>query len=249
MGITPNLANFDLVWEGWGIKNYMRILVVDDDKDIRGYLKANLEAECFAVDTAGDGEEGSYLGRNNSYDAIVLDNNMPRKSGIRVCEDLRSTGNTTPILMLSVDGDSERKADLLDTGADDYLTKPFLYKELRSRIRALLRRPRETVSSILRVDDLVLDSSRQAVRRGKKKIYLTRKEFSLLEYLMRNEGAIVSRANILEHVWDDEISVFSNTIEAHILNIRKKVNLPSKRKLICTMVGRGYEISCDNSNY
>ncbi|MEK7607624.1 MAG: response regulator transcription factor [Patescibacteria group bacterium] len=227
----------------------MRILVVDDDKDIRGYLKANLEAECFAVDTAGDGEEGSYLGKNKSYDAIVLDNNMPRKSGIRVCADLRSAGNTTPIIMLSVDSDSEHKAELLDTGADDYLTKPFLYKELRSRIRALLRRPRKTVPSILQVDDLVLDSSRQFVKRGKKKIYLTRKEFSLLEHLMRNEGMIVSRASILEHVWDAEISVFSNTIEAHILNIRKKVDERPKKKLIYTMPGRGYQINCRNPNY
>ncbi|HEY4500290.1 MAG TPA: response regulator transcription factor [Candidatus Paceibacterota bacterium] len=221
----------------------MRILVVDDDKDIRGYLKANLEAECFAVDTAGDGEEASYLGRNKTYDAIVLDNHMPRKSGMCVCADLRNQGNTTPILMLSVDSDSERKADLLDTGADDYITKPFLYKELRSRLRALLRRPSKTVSSVLQIDDLVLDSSNQTAVRGKKKIYLTRKEFSLLEYLVRNAGMTLSRGSLLEHVWDDEVNIFSNTVETHILNIRKKINAPKKKKLIYTLSGRGYQVS------
>ncbi len=223
----------------------MRILVVDDDKDIRGYLKANLEAECFAVDTAGDGEEASYLGRNKTYDAIVLDNHMPRKSGMCVCADLRNQGNTTPIIMLSVDCDSEHKADLLDSGADDYVSKPFVYKELRSRIRAVLRRPRRTVPAVLQVDDLVLDSLNQTTWRGKREIHLTRKEFSLLECLMRNAGMTLSRGAILDHVWDDEVDVFSNTVEMHILNIRKKINTPSKRKLIYTLSGRGYQINAD----
>jgi DNA-binding response OmpR family regulator len=215
---------------------------VDDDKDIRGYLKTSLESESFAVDTAGDGEEGSYLGKHRNYDAIVLDHNMPRKNGLTVCKDLRKEGNTTPILMLSVNSDVDQKSNLLDTGADDYLTKPFAYRELRSRIGALLRRPKKIIPTKLKVDDLTLDSSLQIVKRGKKEIVLTRKEFSLLEYLMRNAGTIVSRGNLLEHVWDDEVNVFSNTIEAHILNIRKKLAKYSKKKLIHTFPGRGYQI-------
>jgi DNA-binding response OmpR family regulator len=226
----------------------MRILVVDDDKDIRGYLKANFEAECFIVDTAGDGEEGSFLARNKSYDAIILDNNMPHKSGIRVCEDVRRVGKNTPILMLSVEGDSEQKADSLDIGADDYLTKPFSYIELRSRIRALLRRPRETLAPRLQIGDLVLDTARQTVKRGKKYIYLTRKEFALLEYLMRNEGITISKNSLLEHVWEDEIDISSNTLESHVLNVRKKLGERPSNRLIHTLPGRGYQISDRSPN-
>jgi len=220
----------------------MRILVVDDDKDIRGYLKTNLESESFAVDTAGDGDVGSYLGKHNNYDVIVLDHNMPKKNGLEVCKDLRSSGNTTPIIILSIDSDTDQKINLLDTGADDYLTKPFVYRELRSRIRALLRRPKKIIPSVIRVDSLLLDSSHQIVRHGKKEITFTRKEFAILEHLMRNLGMIVSRNSLLEHVWDDEVSMFSNTIEAHILNIRKKISKYSKKKLIYTFPGRGYQI-------
>lgn len=221
----------------------MRILVVDDDRDIRAYLKANLEAECFAVDTAGDGEQGSLLGRSGNYDAIVLDNNMPLRSGISVCSDIRSVGKNTPILMLSVDGDSEKKADLLDKGADDYLTKPFLYKELRSRIRALLRRPHVAMPAVIEIDDLVLDGNLQTVKRGKKRLYLTRKEFTLLYYLMRNANHAVGKDSLLEHVWDNEVNLFSNTLEAHIRNIRRKIDQPAKKKLIHTVPGRGYQVS------
>jgi DNA-binding response OmpR family regulator len=221
----------------------MRILVVDDDPDIRGYLKSNLEAECFLVDTAKDGEEATFLGRNKNYDVIVLDNHMPLKSGISVCRELRQFGNTSPILMLSVEADSARKADLLDIGADDYLTKPFLYKELSSRIRALLRRPHKSIPAVLEFDDLTIDTFNQTARRGKRRIYLTRKEFSIMEYLLRNQGNIVSRTKLLEHVWNDEVDSFSNTLEAHILNIRKKIDRSPKRKLIHTFPGRGYQIS------
>jgi DNA-binding response OmpR family regulator len=220
----------------------MRILVVDDDKDIREFLKKNLETECFAVDTAGDGEEGSYLARVNEYDLILLDNIMPKKSGLQVCTDIRSSGKHSPILILSVETNVDDKVNFLNAGADDYLSKPFSYKELRSRIRALLRRPAEVKSSKLRVDNLVLDTLNQTAKRGDRSIYLTRKEYALVEYLMRNSGIVLSRGDLLDHVWGEEVDPFSNTIEAHILNLRKKIDRNTKSKLIQTIPGRGYKI-------
>jgi len=222
----------------------MRALIIDDDIDIRRFLKANLEAESFAVDTAGDGEEGSRMAKNHDYDLILLDNIMPKKRGIDVCRDIRKTGKSSPIIILSVQGEIDDKVELLNAGADDYVTKPFSYKELRSRIEAVLRRPKAVKDYILAIDDLVLDPRKQKVRRGAKDVYLTRKEFALAEYLIRNSGTVVSRGMIMEHVWSDSVNPFSNTIEAHILNIRKKIDVSRKTKLIHTVPGRGYKIEC-----
>lgn len=220
----------------------MRILVADDDKEIRDFLKTSLQAECFIVDTAADGEEGSYLARTHDYDVLVVDNIMPKKSGFELCQEVRKHGKKTPIIILSVQSEVDDKVNLLNAGADDYLAKPFSYRELQSRIRALMRRPQNLTHPVLRVDDLILDTTQQKVRRGTKEVYLTRKEFALTEYLMRNSGAVVSRGMLMEHVWNDEIDPFSNTIEAHILNLRKKIDAISKRKLIHTVPGRGYKI-------
>lgn len=220
----------------------MKILVVEDDPEIRDSLKTSLEAESFAVDTASDGEAGSYLARTNDYDVIVLDLGLPKKDGTTVCTDIRSVGKTTPILMLSVQADTQQKIKLLNAGADDYMAKPFSFKELIARIRALLRRPSQLQSDILEVDDLIVDIARQKVSRSNKEIYLTRKEFSLLEYLMRFKGMVISRGMLMEHVWNAESDPFSNTIEAHILNLRKKIDTFKKRKLILTIPGRGYKI-------
>lgn len=221
----------------------MRILVVDDDRGIRESLRKSLTAECFAVDTAGDGAEGSYLGRVNDYDLILLDNAMPRKTGIEVCKEIRAAGKKSPIIVLSVESEVDDKVGLLNAGADDYLTKPFSYKELASRMRALLRRPNAIMPEQLRVGDLVLDTANQRAKRGSKDIYLTRKEYALIEHLIRNSGTIVSRGSLLDHVWGEETDPFTNTIEAHILNLRKKVDFDPKRKLIHTIPGRGYKIS------
>ncbi len=225
----------------------MRILVIDDDKDIREFLKASLTAESFAVDTAGDGEEGSYMARVHEYDLIILDNIMPRKNGAEVCKNIRSIGKSTPIIILSVQSETDDKINLLNIGADDYITKPFSYKELRSRIYAILRRPPTVTSPILKVDDLALDIMNQKAIRGKREIYLTRKEFALTEFLMRNASKTVSRGKLMEHVWNDRIDPFSNTLEAHILNLRKKIDKTSKNKLIHTIPGRGYKIGTSNS--
>jgi DNA-binding response OmpR family regulator len=220
----------------------MRLLVVDDDKEIREFLKGNLQSESFSVDTAADGEEGSFMGRTHDYDAIVLDNVMPKKTGFEVCRDIRQAGKNTPIIILSVQSEIEDKVDLINGGADDYLTKPFAYRELQSRLRAVMRRPSTVVHPIMTVDNLTLDTLRQKVTRGKKEIYLTRKEFALTEYLMRHHGTVVSRGMLMEHVWNDDLDPFSNTIEAHILNLRKKLDTNPRRRLIHTIPGRGYKI-------
>jgi DNA-binding response OmpR family regulator len=220
----------------------MRILVVDDDKSIREFLKKSLETDCFAVDTAGDGAEGSYLGRVNNYDLILLDNTMPRKMGIEVCKEIRAVGRKSPIIVLSVESEVDDKVNLLNAGADDYLTKPFSYKELASRMRALLRRPNQIASEHLEIGDLVLDTASQRARRGSKDIYLTRKEYALIEHLMRHSGTIVSRGSLLEHVWGEDMDPFTNTIEAHILNLRRKIDFNPKKKLIHTVPGRGYKL-------
>lgn len=220
----------------------MRILVIDEDKDMRDFLRKNLETECFAVDTTGSGEEGSYKGRVHEYDLIILDEDLQQKSGLEICREIRSAGKTSPIMILSSESEVDIKINFLNAGADDYVCKPFSYKELSSRIRALLRRPARIILPTLEVDDLVLDTINQTVHRGTKEIYLTRKEFALAEYLMRNSGSIVSRSSLLEHVWGDDIDPFSNTIEAHILNLRKKIDKPARKKLIHTIPGRGYII-------
>lgn len=220
----------------------MRALVVDDEPGIRELLAQNLRTQCFAVDTASDGTEGSYLARTNEYDIIILDNMLPEKTGGTVCQEIRRIGRTTPILILSVLSDSWQKVELLNAGADDYLVKPFSFDELSARIRALLRRPNDIENDILVFDTLVLDTKLQSVRRGDVKIYLTRKEFTLLEYFMRNPGTVLSRAKIMEHVWDMESDPFSNTIESHIRGLRKKLHVPDELALIFTVPGRGYKL-------
>ena len=220
----------------------MRLLVVEDEPKIAGFLKDSFEAEYFAVDVAEDGEQGSYLARVNDYDMVVLDNLLPKKDGLEVCKDIRATGKNVPILVVSVKTGANDKVMLLDAGADDYLAKPFVLEELFARIRALLRRPAGLEEDELMVEDITLDSRSGNVRRGEKSIYLTRKEFMLLRYLMRNHGLVLSRGMILEHVWDMSVDIFSNTIESHILSLRKKLDDMSKDRLIQTVPGRGYRM-------
>ncbi len=221
----------------------MRILLVEDEPSIAAYLAKRLEEQSFVVDRAEDGAEGSFLGRTNEYDLVILDNLLPKKLGIDVVRDLRSRGKTMPILMLSVRGDVETKVELLNAGADDYLAKPFSFDELLARIGALLRRPPHVTKPVLKVADLMLNEATHEVRRGGKEISLTRKEFSLLRYLMRNASVVLSRGLLLEHVWNIDMDPFSNTVEAHIASLRRKVDAPFGKKLIKTVLGRGYKIS------
>lgn len=221
----------------------MRILIVEDDKKIAESLKKSLEAECFVVDTAYDGDKGLYMARTNEYDLIILDNMLPGKTGLELCRELRTEGHVTPILGLSVKSEVKNKVNFLDAGADDYLTKPFSFNELLARIRALLRRPTTLQADILRAGDIVLDCRKNIVMKKNQEVYLTRKEFMLLEYLMKNKGSVLSRGMILEHVWDVNADPFSNTIESHILSLRRKLQQNNgKNKMILTIPGRGYKI-------
>jgi DNA-binding response OmpR family regulator len=221
----------------------MRILIVEDDKETGEFLKSSLEAELFSVDHAVDGEEGSYLARTNDYDLIILDNGLPKKSGSQVCREIREAGKTIPIIMLSVQSELPTKLELFTAGVDDYVTKPFHFEELLQRIKAVLRRPKQIVAEVIRIGDLEIDSNKYSVHRSEKEIYLTRKEFQLLEYLVKNQGNVVTRGMIMEHVWDRQGDLFSNTIETHILNLRKKIDHSSEKKLIQTIPGRGYKIA------
>lgn len=220
----------------------MRILVAEDDPEIGVFLKNNLVSQAFSVDWISDGERASYMARTNDYDLMILDNNLPGKLGSEIVHELREVGRATPIMMLTVEGGIDKKVEALDGGADDYVTKPFLFAELLARIHAILRRPVEVRGDVLRIADVELDTQRQVVQRANEVVYLTRKEFQLLEYLMRNQGRVVSRGMIMEHVWDVNADPFSNTIETHVLNLRRKIDREGDSvKIIHTVPGRGYK--------
>ena len=220
----------------------MKVLVVEDEKQISNFLKKNLEAEHFIVDTAMDGENGSFMARTKNYDIILLDNVMPKKNGQQVCREIRSDGKSVPIIMVSVKSETITKVDLLNAGADDYLTKPFEFNELLARVNALLRRPEKVENEIIKIDDLVVDVAKHEAMRGEKEIVLTKKEYMLLKYMMRNVGTVLSRSMLLENVWDMSVDYFSNTIESHIRSLRKKIDIKGKNKLIHTVFGMGYKI-------
>ncbi|MFH1246186.1 MAG: response regulator transcription factor [Candidatus Liptonbacteria bacterium] len=220
----------------------MKILIVEDDRRIAAFLKESLVAERFTVDVVHDGERGSYFARTNEYDIIILDNILPGKSGTDICRELRFAGKSVPIIMLTVQSEVTRKIEAFNLGADDYLVKPFALEELLARVRALLRRPQGIVEDVMEVGDLRLDARAYLATRAGKPLLLTKKEFELLEYLMRNKGRVVTRGMIMEHVWDMNADPFSNTIETHILNLRRKIEGKREHKLISTIAGRGYRM-------
>jgi len=223
----------------------MKILIIEDDISIRNVLRLGLEELSYAVDEAEDGERGSYFARVNQYDLIILDNVLPKKMGKQVCKEIRESGVHSPILLLSAKSDVNTKIELLNVGADDYLTKPFSFAELTARIRTLLRRPQKIEDVILKGSGIQLNSDTHEVNRSNKKIYLTRKEFSLLELLMKNSGRVVSRTIIMEKVWDINADPFSNTIETHIRNLRQKLK-DTKKRIISNIPGRGYKFPAVN---
>lgn len=224
----------------------MRILLIDDNTDLTSSLSANLLTAGFVVDCANDGATGAKLGRLNNYDAIVLDYNLPELNGQEVCQRLRAKGKNTPILILSVLTATDLKITLLNCGADDYLTKPFSTRELIARLHALGRRPRTQHNPVKQLGDLILDTQRYSVQRGRKILQLTPKEFKLLDQLLTNAEEVVSRAALLEQVWDDSANPFSNSLDMHISALRKKIDKSRKTSLIKTVPGIGYKLSLQN---
>lgn len=221
----------------------MRILVIEDEHKIAQALKRGLEQERYAVDLEFDGEDGLAAAEAENYDLIVLDRMLPGKDGMDVCRELRDKGNHTPILMLTAKDRISDRVQGLDAGADDYLIKPFSFEELLARIRALLRRPHEAASTILEVGDLQLDPANFTVIRADQPIILSSKEFSLLEYLMRNAGRTLSKDMIMNHVWDFDADILPNTIEVYIGYLRNKIDKPfDGPNLIHTRRGFGYTL-------
>ena len=222
----------------------MKILVVEDEHLIANSIKKGLEQERYAVDVAYDGDYGFDLASTENYDLIILDLLLPKMDGLTVCRKLRQDAINTPILILTAKGQTRDKVEGLDAGADDYLTKPFAFAELLARLRALVRRPKAVLDPVLKVQDLTLDASSFVVKRKNKLIQLSNKEFSLLEYLMRNKGRILTKDQIIAHVWDYDADILPNTVEVNIKNLRNKIDRPfkSSQPLIQTVRGFGYKI-------
>ncbi len=222
----------------------MRILVVEDEHRIANTIKKGLEQEHFAVDVAYEGNDGYDLASIEEYDVIILDIMLPGMDGVTLCKNIRNDNNHTPVLMLTAKGRVQDKVEGLDSGADDYLTKPFSFEELLARIHALGRRPKQMTSVNLEVADLTLNTREFTVMRANKPIKLSNKEFSLLEYLMRNSNKIVTKEQIISHVWDYDADVLPNTVEVYIKNLRNKIDQPFSKNhpLIHTVRGFGYKI-------
>lgn len=222
----------------------MRVLVVEDEHRIATSIKKGLEQEHYAVDVAFDGNDGFDLASNEDYDLIVLDRMLPGIDGMAICKDLRKKNIHTPILILTAKGQTEDKIEGLDSGADDYLSKPFAFEELLARIRALIRRPKNTLNTNIKIHDLTLDTKSFDVKRSGNTITLSNKEFSLLEYMMRNAGKVLTKQQIISHVWDYDADILPNTVEVNIRNLRNKIDRQLKQAapLIHTVRGFGYKI-------
>lgn len=221
----------------------MRVLFLEDEKEVASYIINGLKAERFAVDWTETGEKGLMWAKVNSYDIGIFDIKLAGgQSGLEVCECIREYGRTFPIIILSVTGDVATKIEALNLGADDYLAKPFSLAELLARMKALLRREKKITGPLLTVADLTMDTQAHSVTRAGKRIELNRKEFALLEYLMRNPGTTLTRSMILEHVWDMNADPFTNTVDVHIRFLRGKIDEGRRRKLLKTVHGFGYKI-------
>jgi len=220
----------------------MRILVVEDENRLADSLRAGLRAEGYAVDVARNGTDGLWLAREHTYAAIVLDILLPGLNGYRVCQRLRTTGNATPILMLTAKDGEHDEVDALDTGADDFLTKPFSYLVLLARLRALIRRGGSDRSSVLRHGDLSLDLASQRCRRAETDISLTAKEFAVLAFLLDRPGQVVSKPDLLTNVWDFASTGDPNLVEVHISALRRKIDGPFGTRTIVTVRGAGYRL-------
>jgi two-component system copper resistance phosphate regulon response regulator CusR len=218
----------------------MRLLLVEDDARIARFVAKGLREQAYAVDVAATGDDALYQAAVNTYDLVILDVMIPGRDGFAVCRELRKSGLRVPILMLTARDAVEDRIAGLDHGADDYLTKPFEFRELLARLRALLRRSGELRPAKITVADLVLDTGAQSATRAGRSVTLTAKEYALLEYLARNAGRVVGRAEIAEHVWDETFDPFSNLIEVYVNRVRRKIDADSPKPLLQTRRGAGY---------
>jgi two-component system copper resistance phosphate regulon response regulator CusR len=218
----------------------MRILVVEDDPRIARFVSQGLREQTYAVDVTGDGDDALYKLAVNEYDAVILDLMIPGRDGLEVCRELRASGSSVPVLMLTARDALEDRIAGLDTGADDYLTKPFEVTELLARLRALLRRGHVVRPATISVADLVIDTRAHSVTRAGRRVELTAKEYALLEYLARERGRVLGRAEIAEHVWDENFDPMSNLIDVNINRLRRKVDDGFAQPLIHTRRGEGY---------
>ena len=223
----------------------MRILLIEDEHKIARSIKKGLEQEAYAVDIAFTGSEGLDLALAEEFDLIILDRMLPEIDGIEICKQVRQSGNHTPILMLTAKGEINDRVEGLDAGADDYLVKPFAFEELLARIRALKRRPTDSVGDILSVGDLTLDTNDFTVRRDGHQIQLSNKEYALLEFLLRHKNKTVTKEQIINHVWSYDSDVLANTVEVYVGYLRNKIDKPFKQlpELIHTIRGFGYRLT------
>ena len=221
----------------------MRLLVVEDERRLASGLKRGLEAEGFAADVALNGTDGLWMAREHAYDAIVLDIMLPGMNGFEVCATLRQDGNWTPILMLTAKEGELDQVGALDLGADDYLTKPFSYVVLMAHLRALIRRGAPSRPAILQVGDLRFDPGSRRAFRGDVELELTAREASILEFLMRHDGSVMSKTEILSHVWDYDFEGDLNIVEVYIGHLRNKIDRPFGRETLQTIRGAGYRLA------
>lgn len=220
----------------------MKILVVEDEKKVASFLKKGLEQEYYTVDVANDGRAGLNLALSEEYDLIILDIMIPIIDGITLLREVRKEKNETPILMLTAKGNVEDKVEGLNSGADDYLPKPFAFEELLARARALVRRKDKVKNIVLTIDDLTLDTQTHKVKRGESEISLTPKEYSILEYLLRNKNHVISRIKLTEHVYEYQFDPDTNVIDVYINKLRNKIDRDSDQQLLHTIRGIGYMI-------
>jgi DNA-binding response OmpR family regulator len=225
----------------------MRILLVEDEPAAAKMLAQGLREQGYAVDVSKDGDDGAFKASVNQYDLILLDVVLPRKNGLQVCSELRCSGSSVPILMLTAKDTVEDRIVGLDQGADDYLTKPFEYRELLARVRALLRRGPKSYFEVIEIADLRIEVKTRRVTRNNHPIELTAKEYAILECLARKKGELVTREDLSEHAWDENFDAFSNLIEVYILRLRRKIDFGHSTKLIRTRRGEGYILTDDST--
>ena len=226
-----------------------KILLVEDESKIANAVARGLKYEGFEVSIASDGEEALILGKDEEFDCIVLDRMLPLKEGVEVCKELRESNIKTPIIMLTAKSGVNDKIEGLDAGADDYLAKPFSLDELLARIRALLRRPNIILNEEIKVGDLILNTTTFEVKRNGKTIILSKKEYDLLEYLMRNANKTISKEKIINHVWDFDSDILPNTVEVYMGYLRNKIDKPFKdKKMLQTVRGFGYKIEGEKND-